>query len=62
MEIKLNELKEVKLKKEIPLIFPFFEGEKIDLKGLKLSKEVEKALNKRNAEQDPSQKVEITTK
>jgi len=27
-----------------------------------LSMEVEKALNKRNAEQDPTRKVEITTK
>ena len=43
MEIKLKELKEIKLKKEVPLVFPFFE-EKIDLKGLKLSKEVEKIL------------------
>ncbi|MCD6412304.1 leucyl aminopeptidase family protein [bacterium] len=44
MEIKLKELKEIKLKKQVPLVFPFFEGEKIDLKKLKLSKEAEKIL------------------
>ena len=44
MEIKLNELKEIKLKKEAPLVFPLFEGEEVDLKELNLSKPAEKIL------------------